>query len=113
MRKKLVRWQRLLGLSEWRIILRLEKGEELKGGEYGTVAYGSGRRDAENRVATQGPNPERTLLHELLHLRLLAVTQHAEALLPEDCPACKNLLRIAEEQTITALSRAFLEVSCS
>lgn len=86
-------WQRRLALSDWRI--RLVVGTDPKQPETeGDVEYDAEERVATIRITPGGEEPERVLIHELMHLIF----------------ELANSSQTGEEQQANAVSRAMIEL---
>ena len=69
------RWQRVLGMSEWEIVVKLapgremvQDGEPLEGSAWWIPE--SSPPSAEIKIRARSERQEETLVHELLHVRL-------------------------------------------
>lgn len=87
-------WQSLLGLSDWRTALHYVGKGKLKQ-NMGECVYWPQDRTAKIYVERGQPDPEATLIHELLHLWTRAIREGKKA-------------DLVEEQAIEALTRALL-----
>jgi len=69
LRKAAKYWQEKLNLTEWRIVVRFAKEEEMAGDEYAGHAYWVPEYPEATILLRRGEG-EHTLLHEMLHVRL-------------------------------------------
>lgn len=91
----LIEWQVALALADWEIELRASKDPDDMDAE-GTVDCELNERTATIHVNPKCPDPERTIVHELIHLWTM--------------PIRSERTDLCEEQAVEAISRALVNL---
>jgi len=94
-------WQRRLRLMDWRIAVRYLPAAEM-GEDLGRCEYDDTEMEATISIVADGEHPghsERTLVHELLHLRLAAWSA------PHGDPAQETAINLLADSILAAYRR--------
>lgn len=107
-------WVDALRLQEWRVQTKVVPVEELDGGECGRIEYWFESMQATVTIAGDHANPEATALHEVLHLAMADLKEHAnnavEQLGGAATTIATNAIENAYERAVLRLERALTEL---